>query len=106
LTVAKQAEGKRRSRRPNVAVGGLMLVATLVLVGFLVYIPVTQYVEMRGQLAEADAEADSLEAARREAQNKLVDAEKRNAERARCFNTWVPIGEETYVVQGLLTCDD
>jgi hypothetical protein len=104
--MAKQTAGERRPFWSSVVVGGFMLVSTLVVVGLLAYIPVTQYFEMRGQLAEADAEADALEAARLEAQSKLVDAEKRNAERARCFNTWVPIGEETYVVQGLLTCDD
>ena len=37
---------------------------------------------------------------------RLEDSRRRNAERARCFNTWVDVGEETYEIAGLATCDD
>ena len=104
--MAKPPTPERRPFRSGLAVRGFLIAATLGAGGALAYIPVTQYFDMRGQLAEADAEADALEAARLAAQTRLSDAEKRNEERARCFNTWVPIGEETYVVQGILTCDD
>ena len=104
--MAKQSAPERRPFRSGLVVRGFLIAATLGGCGALAYVPVTQYIDMRGQSAEAEAEADALDIARPEAQTKLSDAEKRNEERARCFNTWVPIGEETYVVQGLLTCDD
>ena len=97
---------ERRPFRSGLAVRGCLIAATLGAGGALAYIPVTQYIDLRGQLTEAEADADALQAERRAAQEKLDDSMKRNEERARCFNTWVEIGEETYVIQGLLTCDD
>ena len=105
--MAKQPSPPPKRRfRSGLVVRGCLIAATLGAGGALAYIPVTQYLDMRAELSEAEAEAEALEAARLEAQNRLRDAEKQNEERARCFNTWVQIGEETYVVQGLLTCDD
>ena len=70
------------------------------------YLPVSQYLELRSELGEVQVEGEANEAARRAAMERLEDSRRRNAERARCFNTWVDVGEETYEIAGLATCDD
>lgn len=104
---AKQPPAKPARRfRPGRLVRALLVVATVGACGALAYLPVTQYMELRGHLAEAEAETEANTEAKREAVNRLADSRRRNDERARCFNTWVGVGEETYVISGLLTCDD
>lgn len=95
-----------RRFRSGLVVRGCLVFATLGAGGALAYIPVTQYIDLRAQLDDVETEAEQLEAARRLAQERLADSKRRNEERARCFNTWVEVGEETYIVQGLQTCDD
>lgn len=97
-------DGRRFRSGLVVRVG--LIVATLGAGGALAYIPVTQYVELRADLGDAEREAEELAEARREAMARLADSRRRNHERARCFNMWVEVGEETYSVSGLLTCDD
>lgn len=105
--MAKKPPPKQRRRfRSGLMVRGGLIAATLGAGGALAYIPVTQYIELRTDMADADREAEELAEARREAIARLTDSRRRNHERARCFNMWVEVGEETYSVSGLLTCDD
>ena len=105
--MAKQPPPKPRRRfRSGLVVRAGLIVATLGAGGALAYIPVTQYFDLRSQLAEAEAEAEANAEAKQEALARLADSRRRNVERARCFNTWVEVGEETYLISGLLTCDD
>ncbi|MEM9466345.1 MAG: hypothetical protein AAGA90_13300 [Actinomycetota bacterium] len=102
--VAKtRPEGRLRFRSGNTVRAGL-IAATLVAGGALAYIPVKDYVELRGELRELEDEGVELQRDLVDAQQTIRVAESRNEERARCYANYVRPGSESYSIPGSSGC--
>lgn len=82
----------------------MLIVATLVAGGALAYIPVMDYVELRGELRQLEDEGDQLQQDLIDADRTVQIAESRNAERARCYANYVMPGSESYSIPGSSGC--
>ena len=100
---AKRTESRLRFRSGN-TVRAALIAATLVAGGALAYIPVKDYVDLRGELRELEDEGDQLQLDLVDAQQTIRVAESRNAERARCYANYVTPGSESYSIPGSSGC--
>ena len=99
---AKRTDGPRF--RSGGAVRAALIAATLVAGGALAYIPVKDYVDLRGELSQLEEEGDRLEQDLLDAEQTVRVAESRNAERARCYANYVTPGSESYSIPGSSGC--
>ena len=96
-------ERKLRFRSGN-TVRAALVAATLVAGGALAYIPVSDFIDLRGELCELEEEGDRLQQDLVEAEQTIRLAESRNAERARCYANYVTPGSESYSIPGSSGC--
>ncbi len=96
-------ERKLRFRSGN-TVRAALVAATLVAGGALAYIPVSDFIDLRGELSELEEEGDRLQRDLVEAEQTIRLAESRNAERARCYANYVTPGSESYSIPGSSGC--
>ena len=76
----------------------------LVAGGALAYIPVTDYIDLRGELRQLEEDGAQLQLDLDDANRTVRVAESRNAERARCYANYVVPGRESYSIPGSSGC--
>ncbi|MEM9521218.1 MAG: hypothetical protein AAGA37_18000 [Actinomycetota bacterium] len=95
---------RRSSFRSGLTVRAALIALTLVAGGVLAYIPVTDFLDLRGELQDLEDEGDQLRVELDVAERNVRVAESRNAERARCYANYVTPGSESYSIPGSSGC--
>ena len=90
--------------RSGNTVRAALVVATLIAGGALAYIPVQDYLDLRGELRELQDEGGQLSQDLLDAEQAIRLAQSRNADRARCYANYVAPGSESYSIPGSSGC--